>query len=86
MLVRVSFRLSDDMDENKIYLVLVNEDFELTDEVAEYFLKQEITVLKYWEQLGILKLESIHDLLMKDIKFIDHIELDSTIKVIDEEE
>lgn len=74
------------MDENKIYLVLVNEDFELTDEVAEYFLKQEITVLKYWEQLGILKLESIHDLLMKDIKFIDHIELDSTIKVIDEEE
>ena len=59
-----------------IYLALVNDDFILDEEVKLYFKNKGIEVLKYFSILNILKIETQNSLILDDIKYIHHLELE----------
>jgi len=61
-------------------------DFKLTSEIIVQLEANEIEVVKYMENLGILKLKTAKELTSEDLEFITHLEVEEQMRAIDDSE
>ncbi|MGB3587082.1 MAG: hypothetical protein WBA23_11110 [Tunicatimonas sp.] len=61
----------------RVYLGVVDQDFELDDEVREYFQQRDITILDFVKNFGIIKLGCFTSLEAENLEHVTHLELDS---------
>lgn len=59
-----------------VYLALVDENFVLDEEVKAYFKDRNIEIIKYYNMLNMLKIETQNPFIVDDIKYIHHLELE----------
>lgn len=70
---------------NYTYLALVNEEFEMTTEVVEYFNSEQIRVLSYFERFGILKLETDQPIgINNNLEYILNLEEEREYRTLDD--
>lgn len=74
------------MKKKKVYLALVDSNFKLTDEVVNYFQSKNVEVIKHFQTIDVLKLQSNKDLTTEKLQFVNHIEKDAEFHLNSEEE
>jgi len=67
----------------KTYLAILASDSKFDDEVRTYLTSQNIEVIDYYKNLGILKLQCHHNLSADELEYIKYLELESDVEASD---
>ena len=63
----------------RYYLAIVDNDFQINDEIKRYFADKNVTLVQHFKSIGVLKISADYDLLETELQYIKHLELDSVV-------